>query len=213
MADEKQKAGRDVPVINWRYILFTWNDGDAEMQRAREMAAELGVDRLTWEITDHPEEAFSRRFLPGSSDYDQIKYEIWDTNNLGNAIPGAMPRARIEVPGVLPLVARRGRTLNVKTRVHNLSSRPFPREASYGRRLVRLGAQLCDGAGAVVNRDHARAWLPHTIGGGEQAEVPIAIPAPTEPGRYQIKFDLVSEGIDWFEACGSETTLRSLRVW
>jgi hypothetical protein len=216
MVDEKRQLGRDLPVINWRYILFTWNDGDGEMARAREMAEEIGVDRLTWEITDHPEDSFSRRFVPGSPDYERIRYEVWDTNNLGNAIPGAMPRARIEVPGMLPglpLVARRGRTLAVRTRVHNLSTRPFPREASYGRRLVRLGAQLCDAAGAVVNRDYARAWLPRTIGGGEQAEVPIEIPVPPRPGRYQLKFDLVSEGIDWFEACGSETTLKPLRVW
>ena len=216
MADEKRKAGRDLPVINWRYILFSWNDSDDEMGRAREMAAELGVDRLTWEITDHPEDAFSRRFVPGSPEYERIRYEIWDTNNLGNAIPGAMPRARIDVPGTLPglpIVARRGGRLLVKTRVHNLSTRPFPREASYGRRLVRLGAQLCDAAGAVVNRDYARAWLPHAIEGGAQAAVPIEIPVPADPGRYQLKFDLVSEGIDWFEACGSQTTMKMLRVW
>ena len=47
MADEKRKAGRDVPVINWRYILFAWNDSDEEMGRAREMAAELGVSAST----------------------------------------------------------------------------------------------------------------------------------------------------------------------
>jgi len=123
---------------------------------------------------------------------------------------------RIDVPGALPglpLIARRGRTISVKARVRNLSTRPFPREASYGRRLVRLGAQLCDASGAVVNRDYARAWLPHTIDGGAQADVPIEIPAPAEPGRYRLKFDLVSEGIDWFEACGSETTMKALRVW
>jgi MoaA/NifB/PqqE/SkfB family radical SAM enzyme len=215
MVDEKRTAGRDVPVINWRYILFTWNDSDGEMQRAREMAEEIGVDRLTWEVTDHPEDAFSRRFVPGTPDYERIRYEVWDTNNLGNAIPGAMPRARIDVATVvpgLPLLARRGRVVAVRTRVHNLSTRPFPREASYGRRLVRLGAQLCDASGAVVERDYARAWLPRTIGGGEQAAVPIEIPAPAEPGRYQLKFDLVSEGIDWFEACGSETTSKPLLV-
>jgi hypothetical protein len=216
MVDEKRKAGRDVPVINWRYILFLWNDSDEEMDRARQMAAEIGVDRLTWEITDHPEDGFSRRFAPGTPDYNRIKYEVWDTNNLGNAIPGAMPRARIDVatvfPGV-PLVARRGRTIKVRTRVHNFSTRPFPREASYGRRLVRLGAQLCDGAGAVVERDYARAWLPRTIEGREQADVLIEILAPPSPGRYQLKFDLVSEGIDWFQACGSPTTTIPLLVW
>jgi hypothetical protein len=216
MANEKRKAGRDVPFVNWRYILFTWNDSDEEMQRAREMASEIGVDRLTWEITDHPEEAFSRRFAPGSSDYERIRHEVWDISGLGNAIPGATPRARIDVAGLLPglpLVARPGRTLTVRTRVRNLSSRPFVREASYGRRLVRLGAQLCDVSGAVVNRDYARAWLPHTIDGGASADVTIEIPAPAEPGRYQLKFDLVSEGVDWFEACGSETTTKILRVW
>src|SRR5436309_1611489 len=93
MADEKRKAARDVPFLNWRYILFKWNDGDAEMTRARQLAADIGVDRLCWELTDHPEDSFSRRFVSGSSDLESIRREIWDDNNLGNAIPGAMPRA------------------------------------------------------------------------------------------------------------------------
>jgi hypothetical protein len=41
--------------------------------------------------------------------------------------------------------------------------------------------------------------------------VPIEILAPERPGRYTLKFDLVSEGIDWFERCGSPTTTR--RFW
>ena len=57
-AEEKRKAGRDVPFINWRYILFTHNDSEEEMQKARAMATEIGVDRLSWEITDHPEDMY-----------------------------------------------------------------------------------------------------------------------------------------------------------
>ena len=34
MADEKRRSGRDLPFLNWRYILFTWNDNDDEMNRA-----------------------------------------------------------------------------------------------------------------------------------------------------------------------------------
>src|SRR5947209_6070017 len=150
MADEKRRAGRDLPFLNWRYILFTWNDSDAEMATARSLAADIGVDRLCWELTDHPEDAYSRRFVPGSPDLDAIRHEIWDDNNLGNAIPGATPRAEIDVrtlvPGV-PLIAKAGRPVTLHTRVRNLSTRPFPAQATYGRRLVRLGAQLCDAGG------------------------------------------------------------------
>jgi Radical SAM superfamily/Iron-sulfur cluster-binding domain len=215
MAEEKRSAGRDLPFLNWRYILFTWNDSDAEMQRARALAAEIGVDRLCWEITDHPEGAYSRRFVPGSPDLASIRKEIWDDNDLGNAIPGAMPRARIDVktlvPGV-PIISRGGRVIHVRTRVQNLSTRPFPAQATYGRRLVRLGAQLGDASGAIINRDFARAWLPQTLAPGSALDVPIEIPVPSQPGRYTLKFDLVSEGIDWFEHCGSETTTRTLWV-
>ena len=126
-----------------------------------------------------------------------------------------MPRAQIDVrtlvPGV-PLIARVGRPLQVRTRVHNLSTRAFPAQATYGRRLVRLGAQLCTADGTVLNRDLARAWLPQTLGPGDRTDVRIEIPTPQEPGRYALKFDLVSEGIDWFEKCGSPTTIKPLWV-
>jgi hypothetical protein len=215
MAAEKRLAGRDLPVLNWRYILFTWNDSDEEMGQARALATDLGIDRLSWEITDHPENAFSKRFVPGTPDYEAIRHEIWDTSNLGNAIPGATPKAKIEVPALipmLPLTARATRPFRVRTRVENLSTRPFPAQATYGRRLVRLGAQLCAEDGTVLERDYARAWLPATVEPGTRAEVPIDVVAPSAPGRYALKFDLVSEGIDWFEACGSPTTTKTLIV-
>jgi Radical SAM superfamily/Iron-sulfur cluster-binding domain len=213
--DEKHKAGRDVPFINWRYILFTHNDSDEEMQKARSMATEIGVDRLSWEITDHPEDMFSRRFAPGSPEHATIKHEIWDDNGLGNAIPGATPRAKIELKGLrgtLPLLARAGKAVEFRATVQNLSSRPFPAQASYGRRLVRLGAQLCDKDRNVINRDYERAWLPSAVPPGATTELPVKLTAPDKPGRYALKLDLVCEGIDWFEACGSQTTMKTLLV-
>jgi hypothetical protein len=214
-ADEKRRAGRDVPVINWRYILFTHNDSAEEMARARRMAEEMNVDRLCWELTDHPEDMYSRRFLPGTPELAAIKHEVWDANNLGNAIPGATPRADISVERLLPMlpiVARRGRRTTIGVVVRNASTRPFAAHASYGRRLVRLGAQLCAADGTLIERDFERAWLPDTLQPGASARVSITVTAPTAPGRYALKFDLVSEGIDWFEACGSPTTTTPLIV-
>ena len=215
-ADEKRSTGRDLPFLNWRYILFNHNDSDEEMSRARQLAHEIGVDRLCWELTDHPEDMYSRRFAPGTPEVATIKHEIWDDNNLGNAIPGATPRARIDVRGPwpgLPLLARAGRPVTVRMKVRNLSSRPFPAQATYGRRLVRVGAQLCARDGEVVSRDFERAWLPQTLSPDSSVDVEMTMTAPAKPGRYGLKFDLVSEGIDWFEACGSETTTKALVVF
>jgi hypothetical protein len=216
--DAKQRAGLELPVINWRYILFAWNDSDAEMKQARRMACDLGVDRLCWEITDHPEDAFSRRFVAGSEGHAAIRHEIWDDNNLGNAIPGCTPRARIAIFGGhggeddAVIRARAGETLALLARVRNLCKRPFPSQGRHGRRLVRLGAQLAQADGTIITRDHARAWLPETVGAGSRADVAIDVPAPSTPGRYLLRFDLVSEGIDWFESCGSEPTVRPFDV-
>jgi hypothetical protein len=215
LTHERRRSGRDVPFINWRYILFTWNDSDEEMNLARRLAEEIGVDRLCWEITDHPPGAFSRRFAPGTKDLERIRHEVWDANNLGNAIPGATPRARIEVVGedqADAVEARPGQAVVVRTRVRNLSTRPFLATSSYGRRLVRLGAQLCHADGTLVERDHARAWLPRTLDAGSALDIPIEVPAPPVAGDYQLKFDLVSEGIDWFEACGSPITRHPFEV-
>jgi hypothetical protein len=215
MVDEKRTSARDLPFLNWRYILFNWNDSDEEMDLARRMATEIGVDRLCWELTDHPEGAFSQRFVPGSSELAGIWNEVWDHSGLGNAIPGATPRAHIDVAGIipgLPILARSARSVRVKARVRNLSTRAFPAHATYGRRLVRLGAQLCTADGTLIDRDYARAWLPRDLPPGDETEIPIDLTAPDKPGRYSLKFDLVSEGVDWFEKSGSETTLKGLWV-
>jgi hypothetical protein len=215
MADEKRRAGLDVPFLNWRYILFTWNDSDAEMDLARKLAVDIGVDRLCWEVTDHPETAFSRRFVPGSPELEGIKTETWDHNNLGNAIPGATPRAQIDVralvPG-LPIIARAGRPATVRARVKNLSTRAFPARASYGRRLVRLGAQLCRADGTLINRDYARAELRDALAGGATVDLRLTLPPIDARGKFALKFDLVYEGVDWFERCGSPTTMKTLWV-
>ncbi len=221
MADEKRRSGRDLPQINWRYILFKWNDTDEEMNLARSLAQEFGADRLCWEITDHPEDAYSRRFAKGTPAYESIRVETWGDSNLGNAIPGATPRARIEIEReaapdawtpAASLDTRRGESLVIRARIHNLSTRPFPADATYSRRLVRLGTQLCDASGTLIDRDFSRAGLPHTVGPGDAAEFWVRIPGPAEAGRYTLKFDLVSEGIDWFEKCGSPTTTVPLVV-
>ena len=163
MADEKQRAARDVPFINWRYILFKWNDSDEEIDLARRLASKVGADRLTWELTDHPEEAFSRRFRPGSLEVAQIRYEILDDNNLRNAIPGATPRARIVLTRLglrLPLISRPGGRLSVSARVSNLSRRAFPAHRRFccaATRITALSA-CCTANPAMCAARRTMSW-------------------------------------------------------
>ena len=215
MADEKAKAGRDVPQLNWRYILFNWNDSDEEMEKAR--AAGHRVRRRPPHLGDHrpPRGLVLAPLRPGHARLrsDQVR-------GLGSLRPrqrdsGGDAAGRDRRAGRAAraaLAGRAGESITIQTRVRNLSTRPFRKHASYGRRLVRLGAQLVGADGALLNRDHARAWLPGDIPAGGAADVAIDVPLPSTPGRYALKFDLVSEGIDWFEKCGSPTTTRSIQV-
>ena len=134
MADEKASSGRDVPQLNWRYILFTWNDNDEEMTLMRKLAAEVGADRLCWEITDHPEDSFSRRFAAGSPELDRSATRFGMTT-----ISATQSRVRHLGPRSTSSTGFRGRRcggaarpLAVRTRVKNLSTRPFRAQASHG---------------------------------------------------------------------------------
>ena len=113
--------------------------------------------------------------------------------------PGATPKAKIDVRKRFfpnrPFKTRAAKKLKIRTRVENVCDAAVPCEGvSYGRRLVRLGAQLCDEHGTLLERDYARAWLPETLKPGASVDVPIEIVAPKTPGNYVLKFDLVSEG-------------------
>ena len=211
------KSGRDVPFVNWRYILFNWNDsrrGDgaraADGGRGRRRSAVLGDHRS------------SRGLLLAALRARHAGLRAHPPRDLGHAAASATrfparrraPRSTSArcCPTCRSWPGRRT-PVTLTTRVKNLSARPFRAQASYGRRLVRLGAQLMTDDGTMINRDYARAWLPGDLApGGASRRARSKCPRPRQPGRYALKFDLVSEGIDWFEACGSPTITRGLWV-
>ncbi len=203
----RNEAGREVPFVNWRYILFNWNDGRRQMAQAVRLAERLGVDRFNWEITDHPAAAKSGRYQPGTPGWRRIYHEIWDTSQIGSALRKGRYEGRIRPAAGVVSVAGSSPAV-VSVRVKNTGGRTWPVATSSGRRLVRLGAQLHDSGKRLLDRDFARAFLPRDVRGGESLGMTIEIPPPPSPGRYFLKFDLVSEGIDWFENGGSPVAWR-----
>jgi len=82
----RNEAGREVPFVNWRYIIFNWNDRRRQMAKAVRLAERIGIDRFNWEITDHPASAKSERYQPGTPGWRRIYHEIWDTSQIGSAL-------------------------------------------------------------------------------------------------------------------------------
>ena len=85
MAEEKRRARRDVPTSELALHPLQWNDSDEEMNRARQLATEIGVDRLSWRSPINPGERVLTPFRAGTPDYEAIRNEIWD--NTGSATP------------------------------------------------------------------------------------------------------------------------------
>jgi SAM-dependent methyltransferase len=77
---------------------------------------------------------------------------------------------------------------------------------------VRVGIQLLDGASHVIARDYARASLQADVLPGQTCSPQVTFPAPDRAGTYRLKFDLVVEGVTWFEPTGSPVAIRQLSV-
>jgi MoaA/NifB/PqqE/SkfB family radical SAM enzyme len=202
---EKKRVGREVPFINWRYILFGHNDSRRQMNRARKMAAEIGVDRLSWEITDHPDDLASPRYQPGTRWWKAIEREIWNVTQTGNAIRSKRNLARIRVRG-REIRATAGVYTVVGVTIENTGGMEWLMTTWGPRRFVRLGVQLFDEHRNPINRDYARTPAPNNLAPGESSTFEFGIPAVDAPGIYWLKFDMVSEGVGWFETGGSKVT-------
>ncbi len=210
--EERNKLGREVPFINWRYILFKWNDSKKHMKKAKKLAEKIGIDRFSWEITNHPPEAKSEKYQIGTEHWKKIYYEIWDSSQIGNAIKGKRFTAKMKVltPDISMKAA--GEPVDVSVKVKNTGGAKWLKGTFSGRRWVRLGAQLHDTNKNLIDLNYARTFLNRDLDHKEKDTLTISLPTLPEPGNYLLKFDMVSEGNDWFENGGSPVVWMPFRV-
>lgn len=84
-----------------------------------------------------------------------------------------------------------------------------------GRRFggqVTCGVKVCDLDGKVLREDLGRTALPQDVTPGGQIELAVAFPGALAPGRYELRYDMVVEGVTWFEFQGSPCARRLLEV-
>lgn len=210
LAEEKKRRGVNLPYITWRYILFKWNDSDEQMDKARRLAKEIGIDQLCWEITQFPDP--SERFKRGTPDFEKIKFEIW-TTLIGNAIEDKRFAAKIDlvsdemvVTTLSPFVA----TVNVT----NIGGAYWRDKTTLGNPIVCLGAQLFDKSKKPIKMNYAFKNLSRALTIGMQEKMDIMIPGIENLGEYFVKYDMVHKpwGDYWFENVGSPVAWGKITV-
>lgn len=208
---ERNRWGKEYPLVNWRYILFQWNDSEEKMNRTRKIARKIGVDKLVWEITDHPEEAKSEKYQIGTPAWKEIYHEIWDTSSIASAIPNKRYLAKIHVSGNRKTY-KKGHPFTLRLKIKNTGTHNWRKAVPGFIHSIRLGAQLHDEKKRILDRDFAREFLPQDIRRGERFKMDITIPAIEKAGVYYLKFDMVAEGLIWFESNRSPVTLTKIAI-
>jgi SAM-dependent methyltransferase len=84
-----------------------------------------------------------------------------------------------------------------------------------GRRFggqVTCGLKVCDARDNVLREDLGRTPLARDVGPGEEIEIDMTVAGSLPAGHYVLRYDMVVEGVIWFEFQGSPCLRRSLEV-
>jgi len=73
MVAYRNARGLKSPVLEWKYLLFNWNDHPKHIARAIEMAKEIGVDIISFWPTHNPFYGMSWRYRLGGLNHVGIK--------------------------------------------------------------------------------------------------------------------------------------------
>jgi len=86
---------------------------------------------------------------------------------------------------------------------------------AHGRRFggqVTCGLKICDAQGEVLREDLGRTPLPRDIEPGAEVELGMTVAGALPAGSYVLRYDMVVEGVTWFEFQGAPCVQRVLEV-
>src|SRR6266404_4757440 len=69
----RNAKGLSKPILEWKYLLFNWNDRRATIERAIEMSKGAGVDAISFWPTNNPYFGYSYRYRLGALNHVGIK--------------------------------------------------------------------------------------------------------------------------------------------
>jgi len=72
----KRELKSETPHVLWRYLTFNWNDSEEELAQAYAISERLGVDRLSFFLTNIPQGCESKRLAPGTPSWRKHRKNI-----------------------------------------------------------------------------------------------------------------------------------------
>lgn len=123
------------------------------------------------------------------------------------AAAGGAIAARI-APAASLVSGRAGHTVRVPVEVTNLSNVPLACDGpAFG-----LSYHLLTAERAPLQFDHPREWFVAPLPPGESRTVIVPVTVPDEPGRYELEFDIVWEGVLWMKEVRNPTAFVALEA-
>jgi SAM-dependent methyltransferase len=96
-----------------------------------------------------------------------------------------------------------GATLRLPVRITNLGPCSWPFSPNLVRGTIRLGVQLLNEHGRVINQDFGRGDLPQALAVNESIQMEFSLKTPAEPGTYTLRLDMLQEEVCWFSQHGT----------
>jgi SAM-dependent methyltransferase len=103
-----------------------------------------------------------------------------------------------------------GQPLRVTVSVTNTGTARWLHTNSEIHGIVRLGTHLYEEDGRLLAIDHSRHDLPRAVDPGSTVTMAVEVPVPADRG-CRLAFDLVAEGVTWFETGGSTPVTVTVR--
>jgi len=120
--------------------------------------------------------------------------------------------AELTLGDSLPPRIEAGDQLKLEITVKNIGDTLWLSGQTVRNGVVMPGVRIFDEQGEIVAELHGHPMLPHAVPPGQTVDFDIQLVAPSKPGKYSVKIDLVDQHICWFEERGSQPLSFSFKV-
>jgi len=203
-------------------------ENDIDVNEIFRFARTAGFTELSVKVVSDMEMSLSQHNLlfgqPG--DAESLRSELW--NQTYNAMHNRAifflhkgplardSRSHVGLAHVIRIdktdhVLEAGQALRLSVTITNTGTASWLNTNSQIFGIVRLATHLYDGDGKLMEIDFSRHELPVPVSPGETITMSVEEHLPGS-GRYRLAFDLVAEGVMWFENVGSKPIMITART-